>query len=180
MCYCKGGDLTRGMMVCQMCGKSSAEVIIQKEGEVLHLCKDCAFEYLKKEKVKQDIQGKIQNVVSAIPVIAATIVQAPKVEVPPIQCGVCGYTFREFTMHNMFGCPACYESFASPLRKMLSHHVDTPRHRGKCPARAYKGKRIQKLIVQLKEQMEKEVAKEDYETAARIRDTIRSLEKEID
>jgi protein-arginine kinase activator protein McsA len=191
-------------MICQMCGQSNSEVQINGPHGALHLCPDCALNFLQQShqpnqagapmqnpaQQQAQIQGQMpgqipgpppQHAPQMVAVISLPIPHFNREEmIPDLTCAFCKTTFKEFFMTGLFGCPSCYEAFARELRKHLAHSGVRPIHKGKVPARSFKHLRIRKLIERLKGQMKQEVDKENYQTAARLRDTIKSLEAEVE
>jgi protein arginine kinase activator len=56
-------------------------------------------------------------------------------------------------------------------------HGET-RHSGKVPRRAPRNTQQQTTLIQLRNELKRAVAAEDYEVAARLRDQIKGIEKE--
>jgi protein arginine kinase activator len=94
----------------------------------------------------------------------------------PPNCSACGYTLDQFKKSNRLGCPQCYESFRGPLLAILSHMHRHVSHLGKVPrpteGRADRQGHLRRTRVAL----EKAIAAEDFEKAARLRDEIQRLE----
>ena len=61
---------------------------------------------------------------------------------------------------------------------LLENIHDETRHSGKVPRRAPRNTQQQTTLIQLRNDLKRAVAAEDYETAARIRDQIKSIEHE--
>ena len=93
-------------------------------------------------------------------------------------CPLCQITFLEFRNSGRLGCPHDYEVFHDELMPLLENIHDETRHSGKVPRRAPRGSQRQTTMIQLRNDLKRAVAAEDYETAARIRDQIRNLEQE--
>ena len=93
-------------------------------------------------------------------------------------CPVCQITFLEFRNSGRLGCPYDYEVFRDELMPLLENIHDETRHSGKVPKRAPKNSQQQTTMIQLRNELKRAIAAEDYETAARIRDKIRNLEQE--
>jgi protein arginine kinase activator len=93
-------------------------------------------------------------------------------------CPVCQITFLEFRNSGRLGCPYDYEVFHDELMPLLENIHEETRHSGKVPRRAPKNSQQQTTLIQLRNDLKRAVAAEDYETAARVRDKIRSLEQE--
>jgi protein arginine kinase activator len=93
-------------------------------------------------------------------------------------CPNCNITFLEFRNSGRLGCPYDYEVFRDELMPLLENIHDETRHSGKVPKRAPRNSQQQTTMIQLRNDLKRAVAAEDYETAARIRDKIRSIEQD--
>jgi protein arginine kinase activator len=91
-------------------------------------------------------------------------------EVASWSCPECGLTFMEFRVGSRLGCPADYETFSAGLLPLLKRAHGASRHVGKMPRRRHHAasKRLS-----LRARLRKAVAREDYETAATLRDQLR-------
>lgn len=93
-------------------------------------------------------------------------------------CPVCQTTFLEFRNSGRLGCPYDYEVFRDELLPLLENIHDETRHSGKVPKRAPRNTQQQTTLIQLRNDLKRAVAAEDYETAARVRDKIKAIEHE--
>ncbi|HWE36375.1 MAG TPA: UvrB/UvrC motif-containing protein [Isosphaeraceae bacterium] len=93
-------------------------------------------------------------------------------------CPLCQLSFLEFRNSGRLGCPNDYEVFRDELMPLLENIHDATRHSGKVPRRAPRSSQQQTKLIQLRNDLKRAVAAEDYETAARVRDQIRVLEQE--
>lgn len=93
-------------------------------------------------------------------------------------CPLCQITFLDFRNSGRLGCPHDYEVFRDELMPLLENIHDEPRHLGKVPRRAPRGTQLQATLFQLRNDLKRAIAAEDYETAARLRDQIKSLEQD--
>ena len=93
-------------------------------------------------------------------------------------CPLCQITFLEFRNSGRLGCPYDYEVFRDELMPLLENIHDETRHAGKVPRRAPRTSQQQTTLIQLRNDLKRAVAAEDYETAARIRDQIKTIEQE--
>lgn len=93
-------------------------------------------------------------------------------------CPNCNITFLEFRNSGRLGCPYDYEVFRDELMPLLENIHDETRHSGKVPRRAPRNSQAQTTLIQLRNDLKRAVAAEDYETAARVRDNIRTIEHE--
>ncbi len=81
-------------------------------------------------------------------------------------CPACGFTLEDYRNTSRLGCPDCYSFFAREFAHLGSAMADTPGNEGAdaAPSR-------EKLERQLHEAIERE----DYESAARLRDELKAL-----
>ena len=93
-------------------------------------------------------------------------------------CPICQITFLEFRNSGRLGCPYDYEVFRDELMPLLENIHGETRHSGKVPKRAPRNTQQQTTLIQLRNELKRAVAAEDYETAARLRDKIRAIEQE--
>jgi protein arginine kinase activator len=96
-----------------------------------------------------------------------------------LTCPVCQITFGEFRSTGRLGCPHDYEVFRDELMPLLENIHESTRHSGKAPNRAPRDPKQQTMLIQLRNDLKRAVAAEDYESAARVRDMIKSLEQEL-
>jgi len=98
------------------------------------------------------------------------------------QCSECGLSFQEFSRTGRLGCGHCYEAFRDSMQDLLRRIHGGVRHHGKRPAGSPKARRVAKIISmrQIKTELEKAVADEDFELAAELRDKLQDLQKKKD
>ena len=76
------------------------------------------------------------------------------------------------------GCSECYTAFQFQLRPLLRRiHGDT-HHRGKSPSHGKSVATRSRRIQRLHDDLRRAVEREDFETAATVRDEIRRIESE--
>ncbi|THF79059.1 UvrB/UvrC motif-containing protein [Cohnella fermenti] len=166
-------------MVCQECGKRQATLhftkIVGGEKAELHICEACARE--RGELIPGTQSGfSIHNLLSGIldfenPGAAS--------KAPVLRCETCGMTYTQFSKIGRFGCSQCYKNFADRLDPLLKRVHGNTVHVGKIPRRAGGQVQTKREIEQLKKEMLGRIEREDFETAAQLRDRIRDLEKEV-
>lgn len=93
-------------------------------------------------------------------------------------CTQCGTTYGVFSKTGRFGCPMCYEFFAPRLPSLMNRLHGSSTHVGKIPAGA--GKKISKArkISNLRSRLDEAIKNEQYEEAAKLRDSIRELNEQ--
>ncbi len=85
-----------------------------------------------------------------------------------------------FAARDGSGCPHDYIAFAKELKPLLENIHSETQHTGKFPKRAPHASQLQYRLIKLRSELRTAVDEEEYETAARIRDEIQSLEKEFE
>lgn len=91
-------------------------------------------------------------------------------------CPQCGISFHDFRSSGRLGCPNDYAVFAEELNSLLESIHGELHHHGKVPGRSPSTRRDYDELMHLRLSLKQAIAREDYETAARIRDQIRTRE----
>jgi protein arginine kinase activator len=165
-------------MKCQKCEKPATFHITDLTGTeilALHLCPECAKDYLQPEEAG-----------SAAPTITGFIQQQLKLEqtaedlkeLDAKQCPVCGISFYEFRQSGRLGCPHDYVFFGTELEPLLVNVHGDKKHVGKRPKRGSDDTESRTEVIRLRREMKEAIEKEDYESASKLRDQIRSIEEE--
>ena len=94
-------------------------------------------------------------------------------------CPLCQMSFQEFRNTGRLGCPYDYEVFRDELMPLLENIHEETRHSGKFPRRAPRDPVRQTELIQLRNELKRAIAAEDYEVAARVRDQIKVIEQEL-
>jgi protein arginine kinase activator len=169
-------------MLCQECHNAPASVHVKKkqgEDEIsLHLCRACAKQMgwnNPLEDVKfplaQFIASMMNDMTQATPDAEAVDTSA--------KCTECGLSFQEFSRTGRLGCGHCYEAFRTSMQELLRRIHGSTRHQGRRPQRAPAppGAHGSGSLRQLKAELDRAIAGEDFEKAARLRDQIKSMKK---
>jgi len=161
-------------MKCQRCKKNPATVhltdIVKNEKYEKHLCDECARE----ENVTFKSHTPINELLASF-----VMQQSGAQELAELQCDQCGTTFVEFRNNGLLGCPADYDVFEEALAPLLqrSHGEEATHHVGKTPkGRSDDAGNQRRELIRLRRELNEAVEREDYETAASLRDTIKTLE----
>jgi len=165
-------------MLCQICGKNPASVhfteIHDNQMSEIHVCERCA-----EEKGMQASAGQHKfEIADLLAGMVDSMTQTDEERVGHVSCARCGLLYSQFKETGRLGCSECYTAFQFQLRPLLRRiHGDT-HHRGKSPSHgkavATRSRRIQRLHDDLRRAVERE----DFETAATVRDEIRRVESE--
>jgi protein arginine kinase activator len=95
-----------------------------------------------------------------------------------VVCPECGFTLDQFRKEGVLGCPGDYEVFKDSLEPLLEKaHSGKTRHVGKLPSKMPADEVSKVKIANMKQDLQRAVETEDYETAARLRDQINQLGK---
>jgi len=164
-------------IVCQ-CGKKLATIhvteIVNGEKKEIHLCEDCA----KKKKLVFPATSSVVDLNEVLSGIVQAVGEGESDEMQKATCPECGMNFADFRSGGRFGCPNDYEAFRKGVDPLLERIHGTTEHRGK-KAKAPAAQPQDDRLAQLRLELRKAVADEAYERAARIRDQIYSLKKEL-
>lgn len=170
-------------MLCQNCGQRPATVHIVKQvnnhKEEYHLCEACARE-------QGQFSMELPNF-SLQQLLASMLEEGPWGPMPgslqapaETRCPSCGLTFRQFKERGFFGCGQCYTTFEGELLPLLRRMQGSDRHVGKAPRRTGGRLRVRRELEQLRQQLQRAIAAEEYEKAAELRDRIRVLEQRLE
>lgn len=94
-------------------------------------------------------------------------------------CPSCGTSYASFRASGRLGCPRCYVAFRRLLLPFLGRFHRQVTHLGKFPVQAAGAASRVGEITRTRIALEKAVAAEDFEEAARLRDRIRDLEDPV-
>ena len=166
-------------MKCDNC-KNAATVHLTeiKNGKKIekHLCENCATqnEGLNTNKAHMPINELLTNFV-----MQHSGTQQKTQE--GLSCEHCGITWAEFRQNGMLGCEHDYPTFEKELTPLLQRaHEGAAHHVGKVPARrGGSGVPMKRSmdVSKLRKELARAVETEDYERAAKLRDSIRQAEE---
>lgn len=169
-------------MLCDACRKNEANVhitrIVNGVKQEMNLCEKCA-----KEMGGFNLSGGIdlsapftfQNILSGL-MDYVNQASENQVSYEPV-CKNCGLTFSEFRKTGFLGCSECYQNFSPTLMPIIKRVQGNIEHNGKIPGKLGKDILERRKLINLKEQLQKAIAGEEYEKAAKIRDMIKDLQK---
>lgn len=174
-------------MLCDQCKMRPATVyftqIVNNEKTEMNLCEQCAAEkggfnfILQPNQALQNLFSSFLNPGIKIPgPTGSTAISADQ----EIKCEKCGLTYQQFLQNGKFGCANCYDYFGDKLNPILKRIHGSVQHLGKIPHTCGSGIRLKREIQQLRRQLNFCIEKEEFEQAARLRDEIYRLEKEIE
>jgi len=163
-------------MKCHRCPKVATlhiTEVIKGEAQELHLCEECAQEYLDNQGNQTAADGG-GGLIKA----AAGLGEAELEELEKLVCPNCKMTFKEFRGQGRLGCAECYVAFREQLIPLLENIHGEAHHCGKFPQRAPDESQRRYRLIKLRNDLRVAVAAESYEEAARLRDQIQELENQ--
>lgn len=154
-------------MICERCKEREATVhltqVIDGAIKKLHLCEDCAT------KSGFDIHGPISITDILLGMGVQKDAGASSAE---RSCPRCHMRRTDFKKTGRFGCAECYTAFAEELPPLLKAMHRADHHVGKVPQKERERVKASTELAVLQADMEKAVASENFEEAARLRDAI--------
>ena len=179
-------------MTCDRCGKREGTVRVVADGDeggrTLWLCPACAESDVDPDELfgedpdrdlpTGDWEGGEEN--AALERFIGqmfTGLGAREADAAP-DCPACGTSYASFRSTGRLGCPRCYVAFRRFLLPFLGRFHRQVTHLGKFPTHAAGATSRLGEITRHRIALEKAVAAEDFEEAARLRDRIRQLEGE--
>lgn len=167
-------------MKCQKCAKPATfhitDIIEKGKHREYHFCDEHARQHLAPPEESLETPS-IGDVAKKLIVNPPGSLREPSAADKQV-CPVCQITFLEFRNSGRLGCPYDYEVFRDELMPLLESIHGETRHSGKVPKRAPRNTQQQTTLIQLRNELKRAVAAEDYETAARLRDKIRLIEQD--
>ena len=145
--------------------------VVDNKMSTQHLCKACA-----EEKGISAVPAEGSQVTNLMVQLADGGGQREP-SGSPEPCIFCGLTFDGFRETGRLGCPHCYTSFESGMRRLLGRIHGATQHVGKVylppdPDATHADRRLDDL----RRRLRRAVDSEDFERAAVLRDQIREIE----
>lgn len=162
-------------MICENCRERDAVVNLTRveDGVVRqrHLCERCAAE--------QGVETTVATPKAALSdFLQAVNQQAVAAPGDQSTCHFCGATARDFRQSGRVGCARCYTAFERSLRELLRRLHTSSKHTGRryTPPTAAITESAGN-IGQLRDQLRRAIAAEQFELAAELRDRLRAMEE---
>lgn len=165
-------------MKCHRCPKVATlhiTEIVKGEPEELHLCEDCAQQYLAQATSAEGAEDSASGLIKS----PSGMGEEELAELEKLVCPTCKLTFREFRNAGRVGCAHCYSAFREELLPLLENIHGETHHCGKFPKRAPDDSQKRFQLIKLRNDLRLAVAEESYEEAARLRDQIQDLEHHL-
>lgn len=173
-------------MECQECHQRTATLhytqVINGNKTEVHICEQCAKEkgYISYDEDNYSLHNLLSGLFnfesSPLTENQSTTYEPKKKFV----CDQCGMSYDEFKRVGKFGCAECYKTFDERLNPIFRRvHSGNTKHEGKVPKRIGGNIHLRKQLDLRKNDLQVLIEKEEFEEAAKVRDQIRSLEKEL-
>lgn len=152
------------IMLCEICAKNHATTVVTKtiggKTSTTHVCAECA------------LKAGYANLFGNFTLNHFITQEQKQEEEGQRRCSVCNSSFGEILALGRLGCSQCYKDFEQELLPTIENLHGNTYHVGKFPQGYVK----KPDVSDLKRKMEFAVLEQDFETAARIRDEIKSIE----
>jgi protein arginine kinase activator len=161
-------------MMCEDCNKNKATInftqIINNKKTVLNLCRTCA----EKRGFSEIATGATQSF--GVGNLVSKIADEYEEESNTLTCGKCGLTYLDFKQSGRLGCGTCYAVFGKRLDDLLRKIHGASSHIGKIPRNVAPDISQNRQVETLRRDIKQAIEREDFETAARLRDQIKKME----
>ena len=169
-------------MLCQECHNVPAAVHVKKrqgdEEISIHLCRSCAKK-MGWNNPLEDVKFPLAQFISSMMHDMSMGSAHEAAQDTGASCSECGVSFEEFSRTGRLGCGHCYEVFRASMQELLRRIHGNTHHEGRRPARAPEVPREAECkstsVRQLKADLDRAIANEDFEAAAALRDRIRAM-----
>lgn len=166
-------------MLCDECQKRPACVHIttihNNQKAERHLCEQCA-----RKTGEASFSLPFENKVSVQDFLKGMFSYGyPDGHKTENSCPNCNMTYSDFNRGGKIGCHNCYITFANRVEPLIRRIHGSSVHTGKAPRRTGARIEMKQRLKRLRSELERLIAREEYEQAARIRDEIREVEKQL-
>lgn len=171
-------------MLCEKCKEKNATVyiktIVNNQQTQLHLCSRCAAELGYTGTGTNPFSAFAHEFESQFDTFPfGNLFASPEKKIfdKPQSCPVCGASIGDIRRSGRAGCANCYSLFDYALDPIIKKIHGTAEHTGNIPRSADANLSSKRHLDDLKAQLKAAIANEDYESAAKLRDEIRSMEQ---
>ncbi len=172
-----------GVKKCQICGKRATMFltqIVNSQMTELCLCEECAKERglfdpraltFAEKFFPEELRERVERIVRELSSAPGEEEETSQPDDVISQCPTCHFSLSDYIRTDRFGCPDCYSVFARELEHGGATSADGLEESPKEGDAAPQAPSRESLERRLREA----VAREDYETAAKLRDQIKAL-----
>lgn len=159
-------------MKCDICRERNAVIFVQQVSKgssiELHLCEVCA-----KERGFSATGSKID--ISLGGLFSGILDNKGTSDSSDYACPVCGFTLADIRKHRRVGCADCYRQFRAEIISILRNEGVDVAWSGSIPEKLESFRALKPDPENLKKELARAIAHEDYELAAYYRDRLRVL-----
>lgn len=168
-------------MLCENCHQNEASVhltqVVDGKVEKYHLCEGCAAQKgIDVHAEPMDLGGVMASLKEQLSHLKEDLEVPREPGIPA--CPACGMKRTEILKKGRLGCDRCYEVFAAEMVPVVVSLQHADQHLGKVPRRCSARMKTTVEQARLRRDLDKAVAGENYELAARLRDQIKALPAE--
>jgi len=169
-------------MLCEKCGLKEAQFtvveVVSGHRHTHELCEICAEELsLGLGEQAESITSQETGVKEEQTAQAPTAVR--KRIIKELICPGCGLTYEEFLNTARFGCPECYRAFKENLIVLFKDVQGFTKYMGHQYTRDQKTVQLLHEKFKLEKTLSELISEERFEEAAKIRDRINQINKEL-
>ncbi len=176
-------------MICEFCKSKNANVhlikIINGNTEKINLCIECLknLAFFPADDLLNDL-SKILDKVFEVDIKINDKSDYEKLfkdvsKGDNRHCSFCGMDLNTIRTLGRMGCPECYSEFREVIKPVIKAIHGSVEHIGRVPEISVKEIKIEKEIKDLEFKLKEEIFVENFEEAARLRDTIKRLQKKL-
>jgi protein arginine kinase activator len=162
-------------MKCQNCDAEATiyfKEVVDGQMREIHLCESCAAE----KGFQLVIEQNKLSIANQFIWMAENLYPESAAKVGTVQCPSCGMRYSQFARTGRVGCAGCYTAFAVQMRQILRRVHGSTHHKGKGPGQSEEAVKHRQGLERLREELNRAIEREEFETAARLRDQIRTME----
>lgn len=164
-------------MKCERCNKREATTHITKivngYREDYYLCPECAAKSDDYKEMKESMSFGIGDFLTGM--FTGANKQSVIGDSVSDICPSCHMSYSEFMKKGKLGCGDCYSAFKNRIMRPLKQIHGSVEHIGKTPHRSGNKLILNKKISVLEAELNDAVLRQDFETAAKLRDEIRDI-----
>ncbi|MCL5069472.1 MAG: UvrB/UvrC motif-containing protein [Actinobacteria bacterium] len=176
-------------MICDFCKSNEASIhlikVTNNNVEKINLCMDCIknYSFFSTEDFFTDLTKILSKFFEIDIKISAKEENDKLFENVSVndnkKCSFCNIDLNTIKSIGRVGCANCYNEFRDVLNPIVKTIHGSLEHKGKVPVKSSNDIKIEKEIRDLKYQLKEEVTVENFEVAAKLRDTIKKLQKKL-
>ncbi|MFO8063517.1 MAG: UvrB/UvrC motif-containing protein [Spirochaetota bacterium] len=163
-------------MLCDICSEREAVIQVQRtwgrQTDEMNVCDVCAAQ------IGIDPESKMPT--PSVEELISGAMSGNAEDEETARCEACGRSYREIRNTGRLGCAQCYAVFENEIRSVLERRPSPAQHAGKYPERLKVYKRFFIDRERLRRRLEAAVTEEDYEQAAKLRDELAHIDREVE